>query len=261
MSREIVSLCYHGVSESWPSPMAVTSGQLRDQVTHFLRRGYRPATVAEAAGAPPDGRVLVVTFDDALASVHRLGLPVLERLGVVATVYAPTTYIAAGTPMSWPEVARHLDGEHAAELDGMSIDELADVAGRGWEVGSHTCTHPWLPRLDDATLAHELQDSRAQLQELLGLPCRTLAYPFGAYDERVAAAADRAGYEAAVTLPSRLHPWPRRPTRQQRMTLPRIGVYRRDERLRFRIKVAAPVRALRESPAWSLVSSVRRVGR
>jgi peptidoglycan/xylan/chitin deacetylase (PgdA/CDA1 family) len=258
---DIVSLCYHGVSERWPSPMAVTPAQLRDQITYFLRRGYRPVTLTDAVDAPGDDRLLVVTFDDALASVYRLGLPVLERLGVVASIYAVASHVASGAPMDWPEVRRHLDGEHACELSGMTAAQLVDVDHRGWEVGSHTCSHPWLPTLDDAELAHELGDSRALLEELLGLPCPTLAYPFGAYDERVAAAAERAGYAAAVTLPNRLSAWPRHPSASERLTLPRIGVYRADERLRFRLKVAARVRALRESPAWGLVGAARRATR
>ncbi len=257
----VVALCYHGVSDRWPSPMAVTPAQLHDQVSHFLRRGYRATTVAEAASARAGERLLVVSFDDALASVHRLGLPVLESLGAVATVYAPTDPILSGTPMTWPEVAEHLATEHAAELDGMTVDELADVARRGWEVGSHTCSHPWLPTLSDADLARELRRSRHLLQEALDLPCRTLAYPFGAHDARVAAAAAAAGYEAAVTLPARVAAWPRNPSALERMTLPRIGVYRADERLRFRLKVAAPVRALRASPAWAAVGAARRSAR
>lgn len=258
---ETIALCYHGVSPTWRQSLAVTPTALAQQVAWFLRRGYRPVTVAEAAATPaaPGERRLVVTFDDAMRSVYVRGLPVLERLGVVATVYAPTDYVARGEPLAWPEVARHLRTAHAAELDPMTVAELADVAERGWEIGSHTCSHPWLPRLDDAALAAELGDSKRTLEALLGAPCRTLAYPFGAHDARVAAATAAAGYEAAVTLPTRLPAWPRAPRGLERMMLPRLGVYHADGWHRFRLKVAAPVRALRRTPAWDALGAAKRM--
>jgi peptidoglycan/xylan/chitin deacetylase (PgdA/CDA1 family) len=255
---EVVALCYHGVSATWRSSLAVAPEQLRRQVAWFLAHGYRTATVVEALDAPPRERLLLVTFDDALRSVHRLALPVLESLGAAATVYAPTRYIADGTPMSWPEVRAHLGTEHAGELEGMTPDELRDVAARGWEVGSHTVTHPWLPTLDDEALERELTQSKAELEQLLGGRCRTLAYPFGAYDARVAAATAAAGYDAAVTLPSRVPVWPRRPSPAERMTLPRIGVYCADDWPRFRLKVSRPLRRMRQTPAWELVVRARR---
>lgn len=251
---ETIALCYHGVSPTWPDAMAVTQQQLHAQVAWFMGRGYRPATVREAAREPASGRRLVITFDDALRSVHALALPVLDRLGAVATVYAPSVPIAEGSPMGWPEVARHLATEHAHELDPMSVAQLRDVAARGWEVGSHTRTHPWLPRVEgEEALAHELGGSKRELEALLELEIATLAYPFGAHDARVCSATADAGYAAAVTLPVTVPAWPRSPSAEQRMTLPRIGIYRVDEWRRFRVKVARPVRQLRASSAWKLV--------
>jgi peptidoglycan/xylan/chitin deacetylase (PgdA/CDA1 family) len=257
---DVVALCYHGVSPTWTSPLAVTARQLERQLAWFLRRDYEPVTVRDAARAGARGRRLAVTFDDALRSVYTLAWPVLRRLGVVGTVYAPSRYVAEGVPMAWPEVRGHLAGGDAAELDVMRVGELRELAGGGWEVGSHTRTHPWLPRLDDATLARELRESKLELERLLELPIRTLAYPFGAYDERVAAAAAAAGYEAAVTLPDRVPRWPRSPTGLERMALPRIGVYHDDDERRFRLKVSRPTRALRRTPLWDgLVAARARV--
>lgn len=251
--NETISLCYHGVSPTWPDAMAVTQQQLHSQVAWFMKRGYRPVTVREAARAG-GGKRLAISFDDALLSVHELALPVLERLGAVATVYAPSVPIAEQRPMAWPEVARHLQGEHARELEPMTVEQLRGVAAKGWEVGSHTRTHPWLPRVaDDDELRRELEGSKRELEALLELETATLAYPFGAHDDRVAAATAAAGYEAAVTLPVRVPAWPARPSAHELMRLPRIGVYRVDEWRRFRVKVARPVRLLRASSLYDLV--------
>ena len=55
-----------------------------------MRRGYRGATFEDAVSAPPARRTLAVTFDDAYLSVLELGKPILDRLGLVATVFVPT---------------------------------------------------------------------------------------------------------------------------------------------------------------------------
>lgn len=70
------------------------------------------------------------------------------------------------------------------------------------EVGSHSVNHFCLSRLDDATLHCELAESAGELTVVCGRKVETLAYPFGgpwAFDGRVAQAAARAGYGAALT--------------------------------------------------------------
>jgi peptidoglycan/xylan/chitin deacetylase (PgdA/CDA1 family) len=81
----------------------------------------------------------------------------------------------------------------------LSADEILDMQRRGVAFHSHTCSHASLPSLDDDRLAHELVESRAALQRLLGRKVEYLAYPFGRADERVVAAARQAGYRAAFS--------------------------------------------------------------
>ncbi|MGB2710102.1 MAG: polysaccharide deacetylase family protein, partial [Conexibacter sp.] len=122
---ETIALCYHGVSAGWANPLVVAPQRLEEQIAWFLRRGYEPVTVQQAAHGG-GGKRLVITFDDALRSVYTRALPQVERLGAVATVYAVARNVADGTPMAWPEVRDHLATEHAGELDGMSVAPLRD---------------------------------------------------------------------------------------------------------------------------------------
>ena len=47
--RNIIVLCYHAVSSTWDSPMAVTPEVLATHARSLLRRGYRPTTFADPA--------------------------------------------------------------------------------------------------------------------------------------------------------------------------------------------------------------------
>ena len=152
--------------------------------------------------------------------------------------------------MTWAGIDGWLGGPYEPELAPMSWDELGRLAAAGWEVGSHTHTHPRLTTLGDAELAEELTRSRELCSEHMGTACRTVAYPYGDHDERVVAAAGRAGYGAAATLSARL-------SRPEPLRWPRVGVYHADDMHRFRAKVSPSVRKLRAMRAWALVEPER----
>ncbi|HWM64863.1 MAG TPA: polysaccharide deacetylase family protein [Solirubrobacterales bacterium] len=225
----VVVLCYHALSDSWPDETAVTPARFAEQVEAFLRRGYLGSTFTDALTAPAAPRTLVVTFDDAAESVHRLAAPLLEELGLPATVFVPTDYPASGEPMSWDGLDRWVGGPHERELECMGWDRLGDLAARGWEIGSHTRSHPLLSRLGDADLERELLGSKQDCEQHLGGHCTSLAYPYGVADARVAHAARAAGYLAAATVP--VSPTPPLP-----MLWPRVGAYRGDSARRLMLR-------------------------
>ena len=117
-----------------------------------------------------------------------------------------------------PELAGYL-WHHPGSVATMGWGALRNLAERGLEIASHTVSHPHLPRLDDAGLRLELEESKARIEDELGRPCRFLAYPFGDDDARVHGAAEAAGYEAAFALPGP-------GDRVDRFAVPRVGMYR-----------------------------------
>ena len=249
MSPDVLVLCYHAVSERWPCELAVTPGQLERQLRIVLGRGYRGASFHEAVTAPAHPRTVAVTFDDAYRSVLELAFPILSSLGLPGTVFVPTAFPDARAPMAWPGIDNWLGGPHERELAPMSWDELRRVADAGWEVGSHTRSHPRLPGLGDAALADELRGSRSDCERRLETACRSIAYPYSDADPRVAGAARAAGYEAGAAIRPRLDP-------RARLAWPRVAVYRGDPDWRFRLKLARAVRGLRSSRAWPAVKRV-----
>src|SRR5262249_909002 len=132
-------LCYHAVSDTWHHRLSVPAEALEEQLRHLIGHGWRPVGALEAATGT--GKLLHVTFDGARTGV-RNALPVLERTGAKATVFACTRYAGDGRALAVPE----LDGEPAAELETMTWDELRGLVERGIEVSSHTVSHPHLPR-------------------------------------------------------------------------------------------------------------------
>ena len=241
--RDVLVLCYHAISERFPAAMSVTPAAFERQLALLKRAGYRGATFADAVRAP-SGRVVAVTFDDAYLSELTLAKPLLDAVGYPATVYAPTAYLdTPGQPLRWDGIEQWHGGEHEQELVPMTWDQLGELAEAGWEIGSHTRSHPHLTEIGDDALRDELVESKRVVEERLGRPCATLAYPYGDHDERVVAAAGAAGYAAAGTLPARLHA-------ERPLAWPRVGIYHDDDERRFKLKVSRVMRRLRSSRIW-----------
>jgi peptidoglycan/xylan/chitin deacetylase (PgdA/CDA1 family) len=239
------------VSPEWPIGLAVTPAALERQVARLLRLGYVPATFWESVHQPPAARTFAVTFDDGWVSVLRHGFPILQRLGVPATVFVASSLVDRHEePMRGAVIDPWQDTPHRSELHCLSWDELRHLIGEGWEIGAHSMTHPLLTQVDDETLAHELRGSKLRCEEMLGVACRTMAYPTGDFDERVERAAGAAGYEAAAALPKRF-------TEPRPLAWPRISIQRRDSDLAFRVKISPLVRTLRGTALWPLLDDVR----
>jgi peptidoglycan/xylan/chitin deacetylase (PgdA/CDA1 family) len=231
MLGDALVLGYHAVSPDWPVPMAMHPDLLDRQLGTLVARGYAGVTFTEAATRRHRRPVVAVTFDDGLRSVLDRALPILRRHGLVGTVFVPTDHVGRETPVDWPTLDRHVGGPHEHELLPMSWADLRLLADEGWEISSHTCSHPHLPEIGDAQLEAELAGSRDAIEAELGLPCRAIAYPYGECDARVARATRRAGYTAGAALPTRIH-------RRHSMRWPRVGIWSSDNEPLFDVKTA-----------------------
>lgn len=135
-----------------------------------------------------------VTFDDGFRDTFRQALPVLTRYNIPATMFLLADRIGAHnhwmTPRGFPE----------REL--MSESEMLEMQAAGVCIGSHTCSHPRLPQLDEANCMAEIKVSREKLQALTGSAVNHFAYPFGLYDDKALTAVAAAGYLTACSTRS-----------------------------------------------------------
>lgn len=234
---DVLVLCYHALSDSWPAALSTTPERFREQLELVLARDYRPVTFEQAVEGG-GGRTVAVTFDDAYRSVLERARPIMDELGVPGTVFVPTDWAGRDEPMSWPGIHQWIGGPHESELHCMRWDELRELGASGWEVGSHTRSHPHLTQVADDLLVAELHESRTAVEEKLGRPCRSIAYPYGDVDDRVVEAAGAAGYAFGASLPKRFDS--RGP-----LDCPRVGVYHGDDLGRFKLKVSPLIRRIR----------------
>lgn len=241
-AADTLILCYHAISVQWPAALAITPEQIRAQLEWLVRRGYRGVTFSEAMMGPASCPTVAITFDDAFSSVRERAAPLMASVGLPGTVFVVTDFADSDRPLAWEGIDHWVGGDHETELRGMSWPELKRLEQDGWEIGSHTLTHPRLTTLSDDALARELRESRTACEQALGHAVTSIAYPYGDVDARVVRATAAAGYTAGAGLPMLLAP--RTP-----LDWPRIGIYRADSLTRFRVKASPLARRIRTALA------------
>lgn len=185
--KPIPILMYHAVSmpraESAAPELFVKPLRFRRQMERLRAEGYNAITLKQAyeawtAGERVPKKPIIVSFDDGYRGHHTDALPILSELG-------------------WPGVLnlslRNLDnGEITEEM-------VQDMIDAGWQIDSHSITHPDLTSLDRKALREQVAGSRARLEELFDVPIEFFCYPAGKFDRKVVAEVRRAGYLGATT--------------------------------------------------------------
>lgn len=87
----------------------------------------------------------------------------MEKYGFKGTAYIITDKVGESSYMDW--------------------EDLTFLQEHGWEIGSHSVTHPYLSKLPDEKVVYELYHSQ-HILGLHGFSAQDFAYPYGDYDER-----------------------------------------------------------------------------
>lgn len=177
-------LTYHSVGE--PGRYGnVSTGRFRRTLSYLADR-YEVVDLTEAVESVDDpGKRVAVTFDDGWANFYDHALPVLRDLDLPATVFVVTRYVDSDPMMSTEQVAELAD------------DPLVTV-------GSHTRTHPHLPRVGDPeTLHDEITGAKEDLAERFGITATAFSYPRGDVTPE-ALALVREAHDLAVTTEPRV---------------------------------------------------------
>lgn len=202
-------LMYHSIARPVEDPnrICVSARRFSAQMRCLRRRGLRGVSMREllrASGKDRASGLVGLTFDDAYEDFLGAAVPVLERYGFSATVFAIGGML--GGENTWDERPR---------MRLLGAAGLREAADRGMEVGSHGMTHARLAGVSRARLEREIFESRRVLGAVLDRDIEGFCYPYGSVDEAAALAARRAGYSYACACWTRvtddLHDLPRSP--------------------------------------------------
>jgi peptidoglycan/xylan/chitin deacetylase (PgdA/CDA1 family) len=101
----------------------------------------------------------------------------------------------------------------------MSVEQIRALPQDLVTIGSHTSSHPYLPKLGEDDARREISRSRAQIEEMLNRKVTLFSFPFGGFNEKLVQLCRDAGYQRVFT------------------TLPRLALEHPDEFVAGRVRV------------------------
>lgn len=213
--QTIPILMYHSMDASG-SVVSVAPQIFREHLQCIKDLGFRGISLTTAVehrqqnDSWPEQSV-VLTFDDGFANVHRSALPALSQHGFSATVFLVSGHMGGNNDWAPPP-----DGLGIRQI--LSWQQAAELASAEIEIGSHTRTHPDLRTCSPAEVKEQMCSSRKEIEDRLGIPVRSFAYPYGVTTQEAKSCASRTFDAACTTVLKRANSDPVH-------CLPRVDVY------------------------------------
>jgi peptidoglycan/xylan/chitin deacetylase (PgdA/CDA1 family) len=181
--QRVPILVYHDLGnppagQDYPG-LYVSDSDFEAEMAWLHSAGYQAITLDEMMngffhGGKLPAKPIVITFDNGYIPQATFAPAVMSKYG-------------------WPGVLNEITVDH---LDNARLAGLIRV---GWEIDSHSLTHPDLTQITPAELTAQVVQSRQFLQHTLHIPANSFCYPSNKYDAAVVAAVKAAGYTNAVT--------------------------------------------------------------
>jgi peptidoglycan/xylan/chitin deacetylase (PgdA/CDA1 family) len=259
--RRYLTLGYHKVVSpermlSEDLELAIDRERFRRQISFLRKTGYRFVTLSDLAvlkKSKAPGKYAAITFDDGSRDIFNHALPVLRDFHAPATVFVITDFVGQDRFFPWDlEFQRQGKINLSKEDTSMSWDELSLLVRDGWEIGSHTQSHPFLTEIPLSQAEKEISESKRILEDTLGIRVTSFCYPAGYANLQLALLTEACGYECAVISFTSL----RRPNgdispEHGEYTINRISIYRGDGMLKYFAKTIGLWEVLQSSALWT----------
>lgn len=195
--RYLAVLCYHQIHQKADTEMVTTPERFRQQLDFLQQQGYQTVNLEQAQAflqgklsARKFPKPLLITFDDGYDGVFRYAYPQLKKHHMKGVVFLVVSQVDRLKPTA------HLTREQVREMDRSGV----------FEFGSHSYDmHIPIPerraegQVSAFAIRRDLTRSREVLQNWLGKPVRSLAWPYGHYDEGCLELARQSGFRLVFT--------------------------------------------------------------
>lgn len=198
--KTVPILNYHSISEGGArrfEKFTISHKNFTKHMRYLSDQGYIPITVFDYARrirsqADLPMKPVIITFDDGFSDFYHMALPVLQEFHFVASLFVVTNDINQKSRWLKPE------GEENREM--LTWSQLYEIQKMGIECGSHSDTHIHLDTARPEIVYQEINRSKMILEQKLGAPVATIAYPYGHYTKHVRQVVIDAGYTAACAV-------------------------------------------------------------
>lgn len=188
-AKEIPIIMYHHVAPiqaKWDEvrkKMTIEPKEFERQLTVLQKLNFATYFVKDLPellnNYPTSSRPIILTFDDGYKNFYINAYPLLKKYQMKASFYIINNLI------------NHPDYINTNQLIELSQSPLI-------EIGAHTLDHPYLSKLLAEKVQIEIERSKSELEQLLGQPILTFAYPYGDFNSSTIRIVKEAGFIAAL---------------------------------------------------------------
>lgn len=192
-NRLVHVLCYHALSDRPKADTQLTPQDFTAQMQVLKQGGYQAISCRQLADYLADAqdipdKSVIISFDDGWKSVLTKAKPILDQFGFKPVLFVNPVSVGGKSYLSW--------------------DNLKTLMQAGYEIDSHTVTHPNLTqKAKSQTLKQvqekareEIEQSYRDIEEHVGQAPVALAYPFGNYDQYVMQVTRDTGYRLGLSI-------------------------------------------------------------
>ena len=190
-------LTFHEASEDGQHGDAISKAQFAEFLSLIEDEGYVTIRARDLLAEWPkllsQERIVLLTFDDGYAAHRDIVADLLTKRGMTATFFVLTMFLAKTR-------SSVIFSQH--EQTFLCHEDLRLLSQAGFELGSHSHTHPLSGTVSPYQFYHEARRSRDILAEVLGYQVESFAYPYGrerAYTTTTRRILERIGYKIAFT--------------------------------------------------------------
>lgn len=182
---DVPILLYHHITNGKPAnAYSVSQAVFREQMDYLSKNGFNTISMADLLRSIQDGadlpqKPVMITFDDGNENVYFNAFPIMQEKGFTGIVLI---------------IANRINIEGF-----LSVEQLRNMYGQGWEIGSHGTRHIDLVKEPQA-LRDEIGNSKKIIEKSLNLEITIFAYPYGKADSLTMDWVERIGYHSALGL-------------------------------------------------------------
>jgi peptidoglycan/xylan/chitin deacetylase (PgdA/CDA1 family) len=244
-SANIPIMMYHRVVPFKPSVSRhgiwILEEQFERQMLSLKNRGFSPITFEYyhrflKGGINLPARPIILTFDDGYEDNYIYAFPILQKFGYPAVIFSVT---------NWYNRSNFWDADEP-QVPLMTKSQITEMARTGIEFGSHTINHRHLNECFPKLIEKELDNSRKDLEDLLGKEIISLAYPYGEINETIKMIACDTGYSFGIATDSGPHFLP-----EDFYQIRRIQIFPWTSQIEFLKKTQTWYSAYKKTKTWN----------
>lgn len=225
--NNLIVLAYHSIS---PTPysesdctLTVRPNEFKKQIQYLIRKGYRNISASELHVSPlSKEKRFLITFDDGYEDNYLYAFPIIKELNCTALIFYTCNAL---------KEQLFLTADKKSLLPFLTKAQILEMSNYGIEFGSHTFSHPHLPKLNQAELINEICDSKDTLKTELGIDINHFCAPYGEYTKEAIQLSQSCYDLVFLTYAYRTI------YANEERVVSRIGVYWHNSFLNFKIKV------------------------